>query len=121
MYHKFAKNRELNKVIETKQQTSQVIEQINKFEKQEGREIDEIKVREVQISNDLLLKEHLLKGNEFYYKKRIRGLLDNLRKYKQAVECYDKALEIDPNDVDALNNKGIVSTTPDLYDGPESI
>jgi hypothetical protein len=63
-------NRELHNVTETKQQTAQIIEEINKVEKQEGTEIQEIKVGEVQISkNELLLKQHLLKGNEFYYKK----------------------------------------------------
>ena len=36
--------------------------------------------------NELLLKEHILKGNEFAYKKE----------YEKSIECYDKALEIDP-------------------------
>ena len=27
--------------------------------------------------------------------------------YQQAITLYDKALEIDPNYVDALNNKGV--------------
>ena len=35
-----------------------------------------------------------------------KGLaLDNLGRYKEAISNYDKVLEIDPNDVDALNNK----------------
>lgn len=43
----------------------------------------------MQISkNELSLKEIILKGNEHYYNKE----------YKEAMECYDKALEIDPND-----------------------
>jgi tetratricopeptide (TPR) repeat protein len=33
--------------------------------------------------------------------------LNNLRKYNEAIECYDKALEIDPKYVYALNNKGL--------------
>ena len=28
--------------------------------------------------------------------------------YKEAIKCYDKALEIDPNFIQALNNKGNV-------------
>jgi tetratricopeptide (TPR) repeat protein len=52
----------------------------------------------VQISkNELSLKEIILKGNEHYYDKE----------YKEAIECYDKALEIDPKYAKALNNKGI--------------
>ena len=35
------------------------------------------------------------KGDEFY----------NLSKYKEAIKCYDKALEIDPNNTMARNNK----------------
>jgi tetratricopeptide (TPR) repeat protein len=90
---------ELHNLTKTKQQTAQVIEQINKVEKDEGREIQEIKVGDVQISkNELLIKEHILKGNEFYYKKE----------YDRAIECYDKALGIDPMHARAWNNKGIV-------------
>src|SRR5215831_8359714 len=90
--------RELHKVTETKQQTAQVLEEINKVEKEEGREIQEIKVGEIQISkNELLLKELLLKGNEFYYNKE----------YDKAIECYDKILEIDSKYIDAWYNKGL--------------
>ena len=31
-----------------------------------------------------------------------------LDKYDEAIPYYDKALQIDPNDTDALNNKGDV-------------
>lgn len=44
----------------------------------------------------MLLKEHLLKGNEFYYKEE----------YEKSIEYFDKALEIDPKYADAWNNKG---------------
>ena len=53
---------------------------------------------DLQISKEeLLLKEYILKGNEFYYKK----------KYEKSIECYDKALEIDPKNATAWNNKGL--------------
>lgn len=85
-------------MTETKKQTAQVLEEINKIEKKEGTEIQEINVGEVQISkNELLIKEHNLKGNEFYYKKE----------YEKSIEYYDKALEIDPYYTDAWNNKGL--------------
>jgi tetratricopeptide (TPR) repeat protein len=52
----------------------------------------------MQISkNELSLKEIILKGNEHYYNKE----------YKEAMECYDKALGIDPNDASAWYNKGL--------------
>ena len=37
------------------------------------------------------------KGRAFYI----------LEKYKEAIKCYDKALEIDPNYIDALNDKDL--------------
>jgi tetratricopeptide (TPR) repeat protein len=45
----------------------------------------------------LLVKELLLKGNEYYYKKD----------HEKALECYNKVLEIDPNLANAWGNKGI--------------
>jgi tetratricopeptide (TPR) repeat protein len=48
-------------------------------------------------SSEISLKEIILKGNEHYYNKE----------YKEAMECYDKALEIDPNDASAWYNKGL--------------
>jgi len=98
--------RELNNVTQTKQQTAQVIEQINKIEKQEGREIQEIKVGEIQVSkNELLLKELILKGNEFYYK----------NEYEKSIECYDKALKIDSKYAEAWGNKGVALTDLGKY------
>src|SRR5215831_9277810 len=76
-------NRELHNVTETKQQTGQVLEQINMLEKGKDTEIQEINVGEMQISkNELLLKELILKGNEYYYKKD----------YEKAVACFNKVL-----------------------------
>ena len=91
-------NGDIQKATETKQQTGQVLDELNRIEKEEGIEIQEITVGETQITkNELSLKEIILEGNEHYYK----------NEYDEAIECYDKALEINPNHADALNNKGM--------------
>ncbi|HJN57701.1 MAG: tetratricopeptide repeat protein [Nitrososphaerales archaeon] len=33
--------------------------------------------------------------------------LYKLGKFEEAIKCYNKVLDIDPKDIDALNNKGI--------------
>jgi len=33
--------------------------------------------------------------------------LYKLGKFEEAIKCYDEVLNIDPKDIDALNNKGI--------------
>ena len=38
--------------------------------------------------------------------------------YDQAIECYDKAIELDSNYKDAWNNKGIVLEIQGNYDRP---
>ena len=87
----------IQKATETKQQTSQVLDELKKMEKEEGMEIQEIKVGELQISKDeLSLRELLLKGNEHYYK----------TEYNEAIECYDKALELDASNHEAWFDKG---------------
>ena len=121
----------LKEIMETKRQTSRVLDEINKIEKEEGIQIQEIKVGDLQISkNEISLKEYLLKGNERYYiqdyeeaikwyDKAIEQDINNSeawfdkgcalgqqKKYNEAIECYDKALAIKPDYVDALNNKG---------------
>jgi tetratricopeptide (TPR) repeat protein len=89
-----------NKIEETnsaQQQIKSVLEQVDKIEKKEGTKIEEIRTETIQISRtELLLKKYLLKGNEHSYKK----------KYFEAIRCYDKALEINPNNVYAWSNKG---------------
>ena len=74
----------LKEIMETKRQTSQVLDEINKIEKEEGIQIQEIKVGDLQISkNEISLKEYLLKGNERYY----------IQDYEEAIKWYDKAIE----------------------------
>jgi tetratricopeptide (TPR) repeat protein len=119
-------------VVETKQQISQILEDINKISKKEGKEIQEIKARDLHISTkELSLKEIVLKANEHYYKKEYfeaiswydkaiemdpnypkawsnKGLtLGSLGGYKEAIACFDKALELDPNYPKAWSNKGL--------------
>jgi tetratricopeptide (TPR) repeat protein len=47
--------------------------------------------------NELLLKELMLKGKEYYHKED----------YDKAIDCYDKVLEIDPKHTIACGNKGL--------------
>jgi tetratricopeptide (TPR) repeat protein len=42
------------------------------------------------------MKEYLLNGNESFYR----------QDYAEAIKWYDKALEIKPDYIDALHNKG---------------
>jgi tetratricopeptide (TPR) repeat protein len=40
---------------------------------------------------------------------KLKGVaLLNLGNYEEAIKCYDKAIEIEPNNAEAWNNKGIV-------------
>ena len=81
-----------------KQQITTILNEVNTIEKKEGTQIQEIKVGDLQISRtELVLIEYLLKGNEHYYKKE----------YAKAIDWYDKALKIDPNNVFALYSKGV--------------
>lgn len=52
------------------------------------------------------VNSHLLGDNERITWFGRGNDLSNLKKYSEAIKCYDKALEIDPEYVDALNNKG---------------
>ena len=80
--------------MEVKQQISQVLEDINKISKKEGKEIQEIRAGNIQISrNQLSLQELLLKGT-------------HTEEFSKAIEYYDRILEIDPNNVSAWYNKG---------------
>ena len=95
---KYIQNK-LDEINSTLKQITTIVQEVDNIEKKEGTaHIEEIKSENIQISRkDLLLKEHMLKGNEYFYKK----------KYNEAIQCYDKALEIDVNNANAWNNKGL--------------
>ncbi len=81
-----------------KQQITTVLNEVKRIEKKEGTQIQEIKAGNLQISQtELILKEYFLKGNEHYYKKE----------YSDALKWYDKVLKIEPDEISALNNKGL--------------
>jgi len=91
----------------TQQHIKNVLEELNKIEKNTGTEIKEIKAGDLQISrSEISLKEMILKGNEYYYKKE----------YNEALKCYDKAIEINPNSANAWNNKGLALVLLSNYD-----
>ena len=53
---------------------------------------------------------------DYYFKKALA--LEKLGKYEESIECYDKILEIDPNDARAWYNKGTsLSEHVNPYDG----
>jgi tetratricopeptide (TPR) repeat protein len=123
----------LKETSTTKEQISNVLDEVNTIEKKEGTSIQEIKAGDLQISRkELSLKDIILKGNEHIYKKEYseairwydkaikidpndasawtnKGLaLDKIGKHKGAIECFDKALQVDPNNPYAWTNKGYV-------------
>jgi tetratricopeptide (TPR) repeat protein len=122
----------LKETSTTKQQITNILDEVNIIEKKEGTSIQEIKAGNLQISRkELSLKDIILKGNEHIYKKEYSGAirwydkaikidpnnasawtnkglaLAKIGKHNGAIECFDKALGIDPNNILALNNKGI--------------
>ena len=131
----FQSNKDLDAKVEESStaslQIKNVLNDVNKIEKESGTNIEQIKIGDVQISKDeLSLKELTLKGNEHFYKKQYNEAIDyydnalrqdsnnldllfnkayslaELGKFNEAIKWYDKALRIKPDDVDALNNKG---------------
>jgi Flp pilus assembly protein TadD len=124
------------------QQIKSILYEVNRIEKNTGTEVREIKAGDLQISkNELSLREIILKGNEYYYKKEYEIALEwynkaleidpknarawnnkgivlavlALEKYKEAIGLFDKALEIDPKDARAWNNKGILLANLEKY------
>jgi tetratricopeptide (TPR) repeat protein len=98
VYDKDIKNK-IEETNKTQKQITSILQEVDNIEKKEGTQpIEEIRSEEIKISTKwLLLKEHILKGNEYYYKK----------KYNNAIQCFDNALEIEPNNTNAWNNKGL--------------
>jgi tetratricopeptide (TPR) repeat protein len=94
--YKDIKNK-LDETNKTQKQITRILQEVSNIDKKERTNIEEIRAKDIHISRtELLLKEYLLKGNEYYYRKE----------YNNAIQCYDKALEIEPNDSKAWNNKG---------------
>jgi tetratricopeptide (TPR) repeat protein len=88
----------LEESINSQQQIKSITEEVDKIEKKEGTKIEEIRAGELRISiKELLVKEIMLKGDEHYYREE----------YSEAIKWYDKVIEIDPNYVVALCNKGM--------------
>ena len=88
----------LDETNNIQKQIRNILQEVENIEKKEGTApIEEIRSENIQISRkELELKVHILKGNEYYYKKE----------YNKAIQCYDKAIEIKPNNAEAWNNKG---------------
>jgi tetratricopeptide (TPR) repeat protein len=106
-YDKDNKNK-LYEINNTQKQITSLLQEVDNIGKKEGTQpIEVIRSEGIQISRkELLLKEHILKGNEYYYKKE----------YNNAIQCFDKALEIDPNNASTWNNKGLVLDHLRKYD-----
>ena len=88
-----------NKEVATKelkkQEFSSLINEIkSKFQNQDYSNVIELcdQARIIDVSNHL---PDIYKGNSLY----------ELKRYEEAIECYDKALYNDPQNADALNNK----------------
>ena len=44
-------------------------------------------------------------------------ILQNMRRYYDAIYCYDKVLKVNPSDETAWNNKGLISHDLENYKG----
>jgi tetratricopeptide (TPR) repeat protein len=81
------------------QQIQTILNESMKIESKTGVEINAINVGNLLVSiNELRLKEIILLGNEHYYK----------NEHVVAIKHYDRALEIEPDNVEAWTNKGVV-------------
>jgi tetratricopeptide (TPR) repeat protein len=79
----------LDETNKNRKQITSILQEVDNIEKKERiQPIEVIKAENIEISKqELLFKEYTLKGEECYYKKE----------YNEAIQCYDKALEIEPN------------------------
>ena len=82
----------------TKEETKQVLKDIDQIGKEKGISIEQIRVGAVQISRtELTSRDIVREGNEHIYKSE----------YSKAIEYYDKALEIDKKSAFAWGMKGM--------------
>lgn len=80
---------------------------LKRIEEKEGISPTKIKAGEYDISTDSLLeKKYVLEGNKYFFK----------REYDKALECYDKAIDIEPYDSDVWYNKGCALEGIKKYD-----
>ncbi|PGA76452.1 tetratricopeptide repeat protein [Bacillus pseudomycoides] len=74
-------------------------------------ELEKIKETQKDIQKQLIeIGVHILPSQYYTLAKAYRNkgiALDSLEKFDLAIECYDKALEIDPNDYKSLLNRGV--------------
>lgn len=74
-------------------------------------ELEKIKATQKDIQKQLIeIGVHILPSQYYTLAKAYRNkgiTLNSLGKFDLAIECYDKALEIDPNDYKSLLNKGV--------------
>jgi len=96
----------LEESINAQQQIKSISKEVDKIEKEEGTKIEEIRAGDLKISTkELSVNEFLLKGDEHYYKEE----------YYDAIFWYDKATELNPNNANAWNNKGLALSQLGLY------
>ena len=87
-----------NEAKVTKEVAEQVLKDIDQIGGEKGVHIEQIRVEELQVSrSQLQLKDITFEGNEYHYK----------GDYWKAIQCYDRALEIDENNGDIWHNKGL--------------
>jgi len=88
-----------NELMVIKQDIKGILNEIKRIDTEKGTQIQEIKAGELQISREeLRVKELFIEAKDHF----------NKSEYYDAVDLLDKALEIDPNEVDSLIFKGMV-------------
>jgi tetratricopeptide (TPR) repeat protein len=96
-----------NEAKVNKEETNQVLKDIDQIAKEKGTHIEHIRAGAFQVSRtELILRDAILEGNEHYY----RG------EYSEAIEHFDSALEIDNKNSKAWINKGLALHSLGKYD-----